>query len=76
MALQLFMVGEKTGHIDQMLDNTFIYYKKRYNELLSKVTAVLQPALLFFSAILICLVAISLFVPLFKLSGSIHGGGD
>ncbi len=76
MALQLFLVGERTGHIDQMLDNTFIYYKKRYNELLTKTTAVLQPLLLLVAAALICCVAISLFVPLFKLSSSMHEGGE
>lgn len=76
MALQLFIVGEKTGHIDKMLENTFLYYKKQYNELLQKVTAVLQPALLFFSAVLICMVAISVFVPLFKLSASSKGSGE
>lgn len=74
MALQLFIVGERTGHIDHMLENIFHYYKKQYNALLTKTTAVLQPILLFFAAVLICLVAISLFVPLFKLSSSMKQG--
>ncbi len=76
MALQLFVVGEKTGHIDKMLENTFLYYKKQYNELLGKTTAVLQPLLLLFSATLICMVAISVFVPLFKLSASSKGSNE
>ena len=76
MALQLFIVGEKTGQIDSMLENTFLYYKRQYNDLLSKVTAVLQPILLFFSAGLICAIAVALFVPLFKLSGSVKSGGQ
>jgi len=76
MALQLFIVGEKTGQIDGMLENTFQYYKKQYNELLGKVTAVLQPILLFVSAGLICAIAVALFVPLFKLSGSSKNSGE
>ncbi len=76
MALQLFIVGEKTGQIDGMLENTFLYYKRQYNELLGQVTAVLQPLLLLFSACLICAVAVSVFVPLFKLSGSSKNSGE
>jgi type II secretory pathway component PulF len=72
MARQLVMVGEKTGNIDKMMENIFLFYKKRYNEMLGKATAVIQPILLFFAAGLIALVAISLFVPLFKLSSSMR----
>jgi type II secretory pathway component PulF len=72
MARQLVMVGEKTGNIDKMMENIFFFYKKRYGEMLGKATAVIQPLLLFFAAGLIALVAISLFVPLFKLSSSMR----
>lgn len=72
MARQLVIVGEKTGNLDRMMENIFVYYKKRYGEFLSKATAILQPVLLFFAAGLIAMVAISLFVPLFKLSSSMR----
>jgi len=72
MARQLVIIGETTGNLDLMLENIFLFYKKRYNELLTQLTAVLQPLLLFFAAALIALVATSLFVPLFKLGGAMR----
>jgi len=72
MARQLITVGEKTGNLDKMMENIFLFYKKRYGEMLGKATAVLQPILLLFAAGLIALVGISLFVPLFKLSSSMR----
>jgi len=76
MARQLLIIGENTGQMDKMLDNIFAFYKKRYLELLSKLTAVLQPILLFVAAGLIALVAVSLFVPLFKLGANLRSGGS
>lgn len=74
LAHQLLLVGEKTGQLDGMMARVFGFYKKRYNEMLDKTAAVLQPVLLFFAAGLIAVVAISLFVPLFKLGASMHQG--
>lgn len=73
MARQLLVVAEKTGQIDKMMENIFIFYKKRYRETLLACTAILQPLLMLFAAGLIAMVAISLFVPLFKLSSSMKG---
>lgn len=75
MARQLIIVGETTGNLDIMLDNVFQFYKKRYNEMLNKSAAIIQPILLFFAAGLIAIVAISLFVPLFKLGSNMRSGG-
>jgi len=74
LARQLIIVGETTGNLDEMLENIFLFYKKRYTEVLAQLTAVLQPLLLFFAAALIALVATSLFVPLFKLGSSMSQG--
>ena len=74
MARQLVMIGEATGNLDLMLENIFTFYKRRYTELLTQLTAVLQPLLLFFAAGLIALVAMSLFVPLFKLGSAMRSG--
>jgi type IV pilus assembly protein PilC len=73
MARQLVIVAESTGQIDLMMENIFKFYKKRYREMLGVTTAVVQPLLMFFAAGLIAMVAISLFVPLFKLSSAMRG---
>ena len=70
LARQLVVVGEKTGALDAMLRNAFLFYKKRYGDKLTTLTAIIQPILLFVAAGTICVVAIALFVPLFKLSSS------
>ncbi len=74
MARQLVIVGEKTGRIDVMTDNIFRFYKKEYVERLGVMTSILQPLLLFLAAGLIATVAISLFVPLFKLGAAMKSG--
>ncbi len=75
MAYQLILVSESTGQIDGMMENIFKFYRKRYSELLTTLTAIVQPVLMFMAAGLIAMVAISLFLPLFKLGSTIRGNG-
>lgn len=71
---QLVNVGEKTGNMAVIMDNLFFFYKKKYIELMDKLMAILKPAMMFSSAIIIGGMAAALFIPLFKMGGNIKRG--
>ncbi|MBI4404247.1 MAG: type II secretion system F family protein [Deltaproteobacteria bacterium] len=75
LAIQLTAVGEQTGRIDKMMDNIFRFYKQQYTERITLVSSALQPMLMIFMALVVGVVAMSLFVPLFKLSSTIRRSG-
>ena len=68
---QLTDLGEKTGDLAPMMDNIFSFYKKKCIDGIEVLMAVLKPALLFFSAGLVLLMAGAIFIPLFKLGSNI-----
>ncbi len=64
---QLTTVGEKTGQMGLIMDNLFTFYKKRYQDLMTSLTSILQPAMMFGAAIFVGVMAGALFIPIFKM---------
>ncbi len=71
---QLTAVGEKTGDLATIMDHLFTFYKKKCTDGLNKMTGILKPALMFFSAGIVMTIAGALFIPLFKLGSSMKRG--
>ncbi len=68
---QLTAIGEKSGNLPVIMDSIFSFYKKRYDALLTKITAIMQPVLMFSAAAFIGVMAAALFIPLFKMGTNI-----
>ena len=64
--LQMVVVGEKTGRLDESLKNVIIFYQKEVDRLLDSFVKFLEPALIIVLGILVAFVAVGLFVPLFE----------
>ena len=65
-------VGEKTGHIDEMLHRTADYYDKELEISLQNLTVLLEPALIIFIGGIVLTVVLALYLPIFKLSSAIR----
>jgi len=64
--IQMTVVGEKTGHLEQTLKNVVKLYEKEADRALEAFLKFLEPALILILGILVALAAVALFVPLFE----------
>ncbi len=71
--VRMLQAGEKTGSINEMMDNIAEYYEDEVDTLVSGLTSLLEPLLMVFLGVIIGGVVICMFLPIFKM-GEIVGG--
>ena len=69
---RMLSVGESTGKMDECLENVTEYYDKNIPETVEKILGKLQPLMTVLLGILVLFMAISLFVPLYKMMAGIR----
>jgi type II secretory pathway component PulF len=67
MLVQMIAVGEETGHLDEMLGFVGDAYEQQIDYLSKNLPKVIEPILLIMLAGMVALVALSLFLPIFKM---------
>lgn len=70
MVKKMIEVGESTGKLDVMLYKAADFYEREVKESLDGLTSALTPILTVFMGILIGTIALSVFMPLFKMTQS------
>ena len=65
--IQMVSTGEETGRLDDTLMNVVRFYQEEVSRIAENLTAILEPALIICLGGGIAFLAISLFIPLFKL---------
>ncbi|MDO9541240.1 MAG: type II secretion system F family protein, partial [Kiritimatiellia bacterium] len=73
LLLHMMMAGEKTGKIDEMMQNIADFYDDEVDTMLSGLTSLIEPLLMIFLGVIIGGIVISMFLPIFKM-GEIVGG--
>ncbi len=69
---QLVRTGEETGNLPKVMDRIADYYDEELERGLKTFSAILEPVLLLMMGTVVGLVVISLILPIFKLTRSIH----
>ncbi len=69
---QMISTGEETGTLDKVMPRLADYYDKDIERQLKKITTVTEPVLLVVMGGVIGIIVISLIVPIFKLTRSLH----
>lgn len=69
---QMISTGEDTGTLDKVMPRLADYYDKDIERTLKKITTVIEPVLLVVMGGVIGVIVISLILPIFKLTKSIH----
>ena len=67
MVLEMVKVGEATGALTEMLINVADYYDEELEAEISKVIAFLEPAMLIFMGIVIAVMLVAMYMPIFQL---------
>lgn len=71
MLTQMMKVGEDTGNLDGILIKTAEYYEIEAEFALQKLTALIEPIMIIFLAIIVGFVVISIAMPMFQVMGAV-----
>ena len=71
MLLQMIKAGEAGGQLDAMLDKVTQYYDMEFQDLIDNLSAYIEPVLMFFIAILVLLMALGIFMPMWDLGKAV-----
>jgi len=67
MLVRMLQAGEKTGNIDQMMDNIADFYDDEVETMLAGLTSLLEPLLMVFLGVIIGGIVLCMFLPIFKM---------
>ncbi|PTB83758.1 type II secretion system protein F [Sulfurovum lithotrophicum] len=71
MLLQMIKAGEAGGQLDAMLDKVTQYYDMEFQDLIDNLSAYIEPIMMFFIAILVLLMALGIFMPMWDLGKAV-----
>jgi len=73
MLLQMIKAGEAGGQLDAMLDKVTQYYDMEFQDLIDNLSSYIEPIMMFFIAILVLLMALGIFMPMWDLGKAVKG---
>ena len=74
MVLRMVSAGESSGNLDATLDNVSAYYDREVPAIVKKTFAILEPAMTILLALVVLGAALSFFLALYKMVGSLGAG--
>jgi len=72
--VQMVLTGEKTGRLEDTLKNVVDFYEGDIERFVNNLTKIIEPVMIIFLGIMVGILVISIFVPLFQLSSGGMGG--
>ena len=74
MLVQMVGIGEESGALDEMLSKVADYYEAAVDDAVDNLTAMMEPLIMSFLAVVVGGLVIAMYMPLFKM-GEVIGGG-
>jgi MSHA biogenesis protein MshG len=74
LVLQMLAVGEETGALDQLLEETAQYYQAEVDFELKRLADAIEPIMITVIGVLVAVLALGVFLPLWDLSSAARGG--
>lgn len=72
LVMQMIAVGEETGQIDEMLEQTADFYEQEVEYDLKGLASAIEPLLIICIASMVLVLALGVFLPLWEVSGAIN----
>jgi len=73
LVLQMIAIGEETGAVDDLLEETADYYESEVKYDLSKLTEAIEPIIIVIVGIMVLVLALGVFMPMWDLSSAASG---
>ena len=67
MLIQMVGIGEESGALDEMLDKVAEYYEEAVDDAVDNLTAMMEPMIMAFLAVVIGGLVIAMYLPIFKM---------
>jgi type IV pilus assembly protein PilC len=74
MVSSMIAIGEETGALDTMLQKIGDFYEREVDEAVSALTAAIEPLMIIFLGFIVGLIVAGMFLPLFKIIGTLSQG--
>ena len=74
LVLQMIAVGEETGRVDELLEEVAEYYEREVDYDLNSLTARIEPVLLMVVAVMVLILALGIFTPMWDMASAFQGG--
>lgn len=74
LLVRMLQAGEKTGKIDEMMENIADFYDDEVETMLDGLTSLLEPLLMVFLGVIIGGIVLCMFLPIFKMGEVVSGG--
>ena len=71
MLVQMVGIGEESGALDDMLDKVAEYYESAVDDAVDNLTALMEPLIMSFLAVIIGGLVIAMYLPIFKMSDAL-----
>lgn len=75
LVLQMVAVGEETGRVDELLLEVADYYDREVDYDLKTLTARIEPILIVVVAVMVLILALGIFLPMWDMMSAMRGGG-
>ena len=73
LVLQMIAVGEETGQIDELLNESADFYEREVDYELKNMAAKIEPILISIVAVMVLILALGIFTPMWDMMGAIKG---
>jgi MSHA biogenesis protein MshG len=74
LVMQMIAVGEETGQVDELLHEAAQYYEREVDYDLKSLTARIEPILIGLVAIMVLILALGIFTPMWDMMSAVRGG--
>ncbi len=72
--VQLIATGEETGDMDKLLNKAAQFYEKQVDATISRLTSLIEPLMIIMIGVVIALILISIYLPVFMLGRAVQMG--
>jgi type IV pilus assembly protein PilC len=73
LAIRMLGVGESTGSLEEMLGEISEYFEEEIDRNLHILTTAIEPAILIVTGLIIGVIIVTMYLPVFKIAGSVSG---
>lgn len=74
LVIQMLTVGEETGNVDEMLYEVADFYDREVDYEIKNLTSAIEPILIVFIGIMVLILALGVFLPMWDLMSAAKGG--
>jgi type IV pilus assembly protein PilC len=74
MAVSMITIGEESGELDNLLEKLAVFYEQEVEAIVASLSSTIEPVMILGVGVIIGFIAISIYMPLFSLSGAMQAG--